>query len=139
NLPAENGPGYMLQYTRGLGSATRVLARIAVEHPAEFIRGWLTKLGFSMGWLQLMGGNAHPELVAASVGYLFALLLLPPARAFVLWPVHAFVVSHLGGMVLRMPSLYGYRLILPLYLFFPMFACAVVAGAAGRPAGIRTT
>ena len=97
NLPSTNGQAYMpLQQTGGLASAARVLVRIAVEHPYDFGRGWLTKLGFSLGWLPLMGGSAHPELVAASAGYLFALLLLPSARAFITWPVHAFVVSHLG-------------------------------------------
>ena len=139
NLPSTNGQAYMPLQPTGLASAARVLVRIAVEHPYDFGRGWLTKLGFSLGWLPLMGGSAHPELVAASAGYLFALLLLPSARAFITWPVHAFVISHLGGMVLRMPSLYGYRLILPLYLFFPMFACAVLAGAVRRAARIRTT
>src|SRR5206468_8288544 len=102
----------------------------------ELFRGFLIKAGFSLGWLQLMGARAHPELVAASAGYLMALLLLPSARSFATWPIHAFVVSHLAAMVLRMPSLYGYRLILPLYVFFPIFAAAVLAEAMHRSAGV---
>jgi Dolichyl-phosphate-mannose-protein mannosyltransferase len=131
NLPA-NGQGYMRLYTSGLGSAVHVLSRIAIEHPYELARGVLTKVGFSLGWLQLMGGKPHPELLAASAGYLLALAAMPSARAFATWPVHAFVLAHLAGMVLRMPTLYGYRLILPLYLFFPVFASAMIADAARR-------
>jgi hypothetical protein len=112
---------YRELYLSGRFSAPAVLARIVIEHPLDSLRGAAVKLGFSLGLLQLMGGYLHPELVAASFGYILALLLCPAARSMKTWPVHAFVLAHLAGMVLSMPSNYGYRMILPMYLFFPMF------------------
>jgi hypothetical protein len=44
-------------------------------------------------------------------------------------------VAHLAGMVLTMPSNYGYRLILPMYLFLPLFGARVVFDLAARFAG----
>jgi len=79
-----------------------------------------------------MGGRIHPELVLASAGYLFAIVLLSTARAPVTWPIHAFVAAHLAGLVLTMPSNYGYRLLLPMYVFFPIFASAVAIAAVLR-------
>jgi hypothetical protein len=123
NMPPNVDPRvYRDQYLSGSASAITVLARIVVDHPADSLRGIGVKLGFSMGLLQLMGGHFHPELFAASAGYFLALLLCPAARSMTTWPIHAFVLAHLAGMVLTMPSNYGYRLILPMYLFFPMFA-----------------
>lgn len=130
NLPPNvDGRIYRDQYLSGSASAAGVLARIVIEHPIDTIRGTGVKLGFSMGFLQLMGGHVHPELIAASVGYVLALLLCPAARAMQTWPIHAFVLAHVAGMVLTMPSNYGYRLILPMYLFFPMFAVHVALEA----------
>jgi hypothetical protein len=89
-------------------------------------------VGFSLGWLQWMGGRVHPELVLASAGYLIAVLLLPAARSAPTWPIHAFVAAHMAGLVLTMPSNYGYRLLLPMYVFFPIFASAAAMAAARR-------
>jgi hypothetical protein len=123
---------YRELYLSGKSSAPAVLARIVLEHPIDSLRGVAVKLGFSLGLLQLMGGHLHPELVAASFGYVAALLLCPAARSMTTWPVHAFILAHLAGMVLTMPSNYGYRLILPMYLFFPMFAVHFAIEAAQR-------
>jgi len=68
----------------------------------------------------------------ASAGYLLAVLLIPSARAAATWPIHAFVIAHLAGMALTMPSNYGYRLILPLYLFFPLFGARAAAELRSR-------
>jgi hypothetical protein len=115
-----------------------VFARIAMDHPVETARAMAIKLGFSLGLLQLMGARVHPELVAASLGYLLALALCPATRAPLTWPIHGFVLAHLAGMVLTMPSNYGYRLILPLYLFFPMFAACLALAAYRWAASLRT-
>jgi len=130
--PAVDARPYMYAYGGGVGSAARVLARIILDHPLRWAAVALTKIGFSFGLLSLLGGRVHPELVAASVGYLAALVWLPAARASATWPVHGFVAAHLAGMVLSMPTIYGYRLILPMYLFLPMFGALVVAAAATR-------
>ena len=134
NLPAEGGAAYIEAYKNhtGVGSALRLLARIAVEHPRDMARNVITKVGFSLGWLQWMGGNPHPELLLASIGYLLAVLFVPAARSMTTWPIHAFVAAHLGGMVLTMPSNYGYRLLLPMYVFFPIFASAAAIAALRR-------
>jgi hypothetical protein len=120
------------QTAGGVAPALKVLARIAVEHPGDTVRNVITKVGFSLGWLQWMGGRVHPELVLASAGYLIAVLLLPAARSAPTWPIHAFVAAHIAGLVLTMPSNYGYRLLLPMYVFFPIFASAAAFTAARR-------
>jgi dolichyl-phosphate-mannose-protein mannosyltransferase len=134
NLPASGGGEYMEAYKNhtGLASALQLLGRIAVEHPGDTARNVITKVGFSLGWLQWMGGNLHPEFLLASAGYLLAVLLLPAARSAPTWPVHAFVLAHLAGLVLTMPSNYGYRLLLPMYVFFPMFASAATVAVVRR-------
>ncbi len=135
NLPESGGQAYMEAYRKtagGVAPALKVLARIAVEHPGDTVRNVITKVGFSLGWLQWMGGRVHPELVLASAGYLIAVLLLPAARSAPTWPIHAFVAAHIAGLVLTMPSNYGYRLLLPMYVFFPIFASAAAFTAARR-------
>ncbi len=126
NLPTKNADVYKRAYTGGFISAGSVLLRIAVEQPRDMWRNMSTKIGFSFGLVHWMGGSIHPELIAASAGYLLAILLVPAARSFATWPIHAFVLAHLGGMVLTMPSNYGYRMILPMYLFFPPFGARLV-------------
>jgi hypothetical protein len=134
NLPSSGGRKYMEAYKNrtGIASAAGLLRRIAIEHPGDTARNVITKVGFSLGWLQWMGGNFHPELLLASVGYLLAVLFLPAARSMPTWPIHAFVLAHLAGLVLTMPSNYGYRLLLPMYIFFPIFGSAAAVAATRR-------
>ncbi len=135
NLPGT--PDAMDRYLgvhRGtLTSTAAILFRIMVEEPRRFFTNVAIKVGFSFGALELMGQRHHPELILASLGYLAAIVLLPSARALRTWPIHAFVLSHLAGMVLSMPSIYGYRLILPMYIFFPLFGAALVDDGLGSP------
>lgn len=128
---------YLDQHTGTLASTFAILFQMLVEHPRDFLVNRVgLKLAFSFGVLNVMHQNFHPELVLASVAYLLAIVLLPSARARLTWPVHAFVVSHLCAMILTMPSNYGYRLILPMYIFFTMFGAALAARALGwRHAG----
>jgi hypothetical protein len=65
-------------------------------------------------------------LMLLSMAYLVSLALMPRARRLETWPVHLFVAAHLAGMLLTLPSSYGYRLILPPYLLMPPFACALL-------------
>jgi hypothetical protein len=117
---------YLAPHTGTLGSAARILFQIMLEHPLDFARNLARKTGFSFGILELLGGNFHPELLAASAGYLFALVVWPAARSPRTWPIHGFVAAHLIGMLLTAPNNYGYRLILPMYLFMPVFGAAIV-------------
>jgi hypothetical protein len=54
------------------------------------------------------------------------LLLVPRARRLEALPVHCFVATHLATLMLTVPSIYGYRLLLPMYLFMPVFSAAAV-------------
>jgi len=139
NLPDAPGSAerYLNHYDGTLAYAVKALFRILVEHPRDFLVSRVgVKLAFSFGALNVMHQNFHPELVLASVAYLLAIVLLPSARARLTWPVHAFVASHLCAMILTMPSNYGYRLILPMYIFFTIFGAALAARALGwRRAG----
>jgi len=42
-----------------------------------------------------------------------------------MWPIHLFVLAHLAGMALTQPWTYGYRLILPPFVY----TTALSAGA----------
>jgi len=129
--PTADASHYMKMYTGGMLSAASVILRIVVENPVASFRGVFTKIGFTFGMIQWMGGHAHHELVVASALYFAAIAMSRAARATLTWPVHAFVAMHLAGMILTMPSNYGYRLILPIYLFLPMFGARFVAEATG--------
>ena len=127
NVPPQvDAKTYRDRYDGRLSTTVGIVWELVTRYPGAMLRATAVKIGFSLGFLQLMGGRMHPELVLASVGYLLAIALCPLARGVPTWPVHAFVVAHLAGMAITMPSNYGYRLILPLYLFFPLFGAALV-------------
>jgi hypothetical protein len=125
--PGADADRYLKMYSGGLLSSATVLFRILIDHPLDFLRGVITKTGFSFGMVQWMGGRLHPELVLVSGLYFGALVSSRAARAFITWPVHGFIAVHLLAMMLTMPSNYGYRLILPMYLFLPVFAARFAA------------
>jgi len=139
NLPSENAQAYRDAFEGSLFSAGKVLVRIMVDHPIEFARNIFIKLGFSVGMVQWMGGSLrpHPELLITSVAYFLAFFLVPQARRLDALPIHLFVATHLATLMLTMPSNYGYRLLLPMYLFMPVFGAAAVArllpGSLRRP------
>ena len=88
------------------------------DYPGGMLRRQGEKLGFSLGMVQwLQGFRPHPELVAVSGLYFAMLVLSKTMRSLPLWPVHLFVLSHLAAMGLTNPSNYGYRLILPPYIY----------------------
>jgi 4-amino-4-deoxy-L-arabinose transferase-like glycosyltransferase len=108
---------------RGGYIATAILlVRLLWNYPVEFLGGVLVKIGFSLGMVHWLGSSVHPELLLLSAGYLGSIMVFPAARQMTTWPVHLFVVTHLIMMVMTMPSIYGYRLILPMYLLFAAFA-----------------
>jgi hypothetical protein len=41
--------------------------------------------------------------------------------------VHAFIATHLATLLLTMPSNYGYRMLLAMFLFMPVFGSALLA------------
>jgi len=136
NLPNRDAAGnlkYFEAFTGSMASAVRIMLWILWEHPAETLNNWGIKAGFVLGMVHWMGsGTPHPELVLTSIGYLLALILVREARSLGAWLLHGFVWTHLATMMLSMPSNYGYRLILPMYVFMVIFAAALIAKPIAR-------
>jgi hypothetical protein len=126
NLPSselrEEYIGRLANAGGGYLGTLELLLRLLWTHPTEFLSGIFVKVMFSLGMVQWLGGRVHPELLLLSTGYLTSLVTFRAARAPATWPAHAFVATHLVTMTLTNPSIYGYRLILPMYLFFAPFA-----------------
>jgi hypothetical protein len=133
NVPPSADPAmYASQYRGSVLSGFIVLARIARGHPLDMLAMQGRKLGFSLGMVQWYGGyRPHPELVAVTLVYAATLVLSRTMRARMLWPVHLFVLAHLASMGLTMPSNYGYRMILPPFVYMSVLsaaaACSLVA------------
>jgi hypothetical protein len=127
NLPSTIDPQpYRAMFTGGVTSSFAVLLRLVLEHPLEMLRIQLDKLSFSLGMVQThQGYRPHPELVAASVVYAAVFAGWKSMRASAMWPIHLFVLAHLAGMALTQPWTYGYRLILPPFVY----TSALSAGA----------
>lgn len=134
NLPSGEVQQYNDAFDGTMASAGVILIRILLDHPAEFLSNIATKLGFTLGMVHWMGGaiSPHPELVVTSALYILGLVVVPQARALAAAPLHFFVVTHLATLMLTMPSNYGYRLLLPMYLFMPVVAAATTHRACQR-------
>jgi hypothetical protein len=126
NVPASADPAvYAVRYTGSVWSGLGVLARIAWDHPVDLLRTQGRKLGFSLGMVHWYGGyRPHPELVAVTLLYVATLIASSTMRTRALWPVHLFVLAHLAGMGLTMPWNYGYRLIIPPFVYTTTLATA---------------
>jgi hypothetical protein len=72
-------------------------------------------------------------LIGVTVLYLVALVASPAMRRPQLWPVHAFVGAHWASMLLTSPWNYGYRMILPPFVFTTALAAAAAWTALSRP------
>jgi len=126
NVPeAVNVGAYESQYSGSTLSGLAVLTRIAWDHPAQMLATQGRKLGFSLGMVHWYGGyRMHPELVAVTLLYCATLCLSARLRARELWPVHLFVLTHLASMGLTMPWNYGYRLIIPPFVYTSTLSAA---------------
>lgn len=125
-LPRHIDPApYMHGYGGGVIDSAGVLWRILLDHPGEVLSLQLQKLGFTLGMVHWFGDyRPHPELVAVTALYLVMIAVSPAMRGMALWPVHAFVLAHVASMGLTSPWNYGYRLILPPYVYTTTFAAA---------------
>jgi hypothetical protein len=114
-------------------AAAGTLLEIAAQYPIPLLEVLGRKIAFSLGAVHIFPGyRPHPELLVLTFGYLGAVAWLPRARRADTWPVHLFVAAHLAGMLLTLPSSYGYRLILPPYLLMTPFACALPVALGAR-------
>ena len=119
NVPKPIDPApYLAAFHSGAASTVAVLWRVLIEHPSEMIALQFKKLGFTFGMIHWFEGyRPHPELLAVSILYVAMLVMSKTMRRAELWPVHAFVFSHWGSMTLTSPWNYGYRMILPAYVY----------------------
>jgi hypothetical protein len=69
--------------------------------------------------------------VASFVTVPSSIVLRPPSPA---WLLHSFIGLHLLVSMIFLPNVYGYRQVLPMYLFMAVFAGRTLAGWAARTA-----
>lgn len=147
NLPStvEASP-YIAQFRGTMSSGLRVLAQVTWDHPLAMSAFHSRKLGFSLGMIQWFGGyRPHPELVGVSALYVGMCFASSRMRDRSVWPIHLFVVTHLASMIITIPWNYGYRLILPPFVYTTTLATAALASwllsrssnAAGRRGAVR--
>lgn len=142
NVPKPLDPmPYINAFRSGEAGTVAVLWRLLLEHPAAFLGLQMKKLGFTLGMIQWFDGyRPHPELLAVTALYLAMLVISRTMRRPELWPVHAFVASHWASMALTSPWNYGYRLILPPYIYTTTLSCAAAVAwlRAMRPAAVAS-
>jgi hypothetical protein len=132
NLPTTDHQAnlkYLQAYRGTNSSAARALLLILWDYPAETLSNWGTKAAFGLGMVHWMGAarSPHPELVLTSAAYLLALVLVRSARTVPAFLVHGFILTHLVTLLLTMPSNYGYRMVLSMYVLMVIFAGALAA------------
>jgi 3-dehydroquinate dehydratase len=126
--PGVDAVPYLDSYAGGIGNSLAVLWRVAIEHPVAVASLQLQKLGFTLGMVHWFDGyRPHPELVAISLLYLLMMVMSPVMRRAEVWPIHAFVLSHVASMALTSPWNYGYRLILPPFVYTTTLSVAAAA------------
>jgi hypothetical protein len=132
NLPTTDHQAnlkYLQAYRGTNSSAARALLLILWDYPVETLSNWGTKAAFGLGMVHWMGAARapHPELVLTSACYLLAFVLVRSARTLPAFLVHGFILTHLITLLLTMPSNYGYRMVLSMYVLMVIFAGALVA------------
>ena len=126
--PGVDAATYLNSYTGGIGNSLAVLWRVAIEHPVAVASLQLQKLGFTLGMVHWFDGyRPHPELAAITLLYLLMMVMSPVMRRTEVWPIHAFVLSHVASMALTSPWNYGYRLILPPFVYTTTLSVAAAS------------
>ena len=131
NVPPPIDPApYLERYSGGILASFNVLWQIVWDHPAAFVALQAKKLGFSLGMVHWYADyRPHPELVMVTLLFITMLVLSRTLRSPMLWPVYAFVIAHVASMALTSPWNYGYRLILPPFVYTTTLAVAAAAAA----------
>ncbi len=137
NMPV-NDPKYFKSFDGTLFNGGQILLWMLIEHPVASLVNYGTKMGFSLGMVHWMGsGTMHPELILTTVLYLAGLVMFRPLRSIPALAMHAFIATHVATLMLTMPSNYGYRMILPPFVFMAMVAGAVATAPLYRLAASR--
>ncbi len=132
NMPVDD-KSYFAGFDGTLFNSATILVRMFIDHPIISLRNYATKAGFSLGMVHWMGsGTIHPELIATSILYFASIVMIRGMRTVAAVPLHFFVLTHVATLMLTMPSNYGYRMILPAFVFMSLGAGAVVFGPAIR-------
>ncbi|HEX6085408.1 MAG TPA: glycosyltransferase family 39 protein [Thermoanaerobaculia bacterium] len=131
DLARDLTPGIPVQGTTQL--ALRSIGDAIAREPARVARHELKKLGYTAGLTHLAGFPFHPELLGVTLLYLAMLVASPRLRELRFWPMHLFVLTHAVLMLITIPWNYGYRLLLPAYVFTSTLgATALVAKVSFR-------
>ena len=137
NMPVDDKT-YFAGFDGTLFNSATILIRMFIDHPIISIRNYATKAGFSLGMVHWMGsGTIHPELIATSLLYFASIFVIRGMRTLASLPLHFFVITHVATLMLTMPSNYGYRMILPAFVFMALGAGAVLFGPAIRLVAAR--
>lgn len=137
NMPVDD-KRYFAGFDGTLFNAATILLRMFIEHPIASMRNYATKAGFSLGMVHWMGsGTMHPELIATSLLYFMSIVAIRGMRTMASLPLHCFVLTHVATLMLTMPSNYGYRMILPAFVFMSLGAGALLFGPVIRFAMAR--
>jgi hypothetical protein len=104
-----------------LDTQTRTVLAFARQDPLGYLATWLPLGAHSLGLPGRTGAGIYWPLLVVVLAYLAA-FALPSARRLRVWPIHAFVASHLLILMLFEADTYGYRLVMPMYA--PMLVVA---------------
>ena len=122
-----------------LDRATREVMEFARQDPVGYF--WtLVPLGlYSVGISGAVEGNPPlaPDVLAVTLLYVIAVIWLPAARTLRTWPLHLFIVIHLGIMMTFLPYVYGYRQVLPMQVLMLVFDGALLVHVFERVWGRR--
>jgi PA14 domain len=107
-----------------LDTSTRTVLAFARQDPLGYLATWLPLGAHSVGLPGRTGSGVYWPLLAVVLTYLVA-FALRGARRLHVWPIHAFVASHLLILMLFEADTYGYRLVMPMYALMLVVAAQV--------------
>ncbi|HET6316095.1 MAG TPA: glycosyltransferase family 39 protein, partial [Chloroflexota bacterium] len=104
-----------------LDTSTRTVLAFVRADPGGYVATLLPLGAHSVGLRGRNDPGVHWALLVTCLAYVAAFALRRTRRLWV-WPIHAFVFSHLVVLMLFEADTYGYRLVMPMYA--PMVAVA---------------
>ena len=136
--PIDPQPYVDLVVPSGSTGTIGALWRVAVDHPGPFLALQLRKLRLHARHGALVSTvSAAPRTLAITALYALTLMFSARMRNPEFWPVHVFVATHWASMALTSPWNYGYRLILPPFVFTTALSMAAAWPSGEKPQGRR--
>jgi 4-amino-4-deoxy-L-arabinose transferase-like glycosyltransferase len=117
-----------------LDRPTREVLEFARQDPVGYAATLIPLALYSVGFAGAVEGSiaVAPEIVALTVLYAAALVILPASRSLRASLLHVFIAIHLVVMMTFVPYVYGYRQVLPMQLLMLVFAGGLLAHMASR-------